>query len=98
MNPIPDMHIAENVPVRPEGMGRGVMDSEARKALDKYAQDHWGDLSDTDNLAQTMFNAGSRRAIEAMVQFSDLLPQVRRIEDRVRCLSALLQTFAEPLP
>lgn len=55
-------------------------------ALTRYAESHFGDLSDTTNLAETMFTAGFREAVTAMVQFQDLPEQMRRIEryvDRV---------------
>lgn len=59
-------------------------------AYTKYLLDHHGDLSDTENLALVFYNAGARQAIQNMVEFGDVIPQMHRIEGRFIRLLALL--------
>jgi len=63
------------------------------RAYRLYAERHHGDLSDTLNFGETMFNAGGRAAIEAMVSFGDVLPRLSHIERRIQAIKALLATM-----
>lgn len=65
--------------------------AEVQKAYDKYLIDHRGDLSDVQGLAETLFNAGARTAIAAMVSFSDLLPLVGGLERRIGKIRQVLE-------
>lgn len=60
-------------------------------AYRQYLEQHHGDLSDPESLAEVMFNAGSRNMADVMVAFSGIVPQLQRIEDRVRMLRELLE-------
>jgi hypothetical protein len=67
-------------------------------AYTKYVSDHHGDLSDVEGFASTMFNAGARHAVTAMVIFGDIVPQLHRIEGKVKALLELLEAFSEEEP
>lgn len=63
---------------------------EVRAALDRYLAMTYGDLSDTDRLAEFLYNAGWRECLAAMVTFQDLPGQIRRIEARVHDLGVVV--------
>ena len=67
----------------------GFTRDEIEQRYERYAREHHGEI-DIPGLCETMWNSGERRAIEAMTEFSDLLPQVGRIELRVRAIRRLL--------
>lgn len=71
-----------------------VLPAAVEAAYSKYLIDHHGDLSDSENLAEVLFNAGGRHAVTAMVEFGDVVPQLHRIEARVRRLLELLEAFS----
>lgn len=48
---------------------------------------------DPPRLATYMWNNGGRHAVKAMVEFGDIVPQLHRIEGRVRALLGLLEAF-----
>jgi hypothetical protein len=73
-------------------LGPMSMSTEAEQAYTKYVVDHHGEIDVTD-LAQTMFNAGGRTAVEAMIIFGDIVPQLHRIEARVRRLLEITEAF-----
>lgn len=63
-------------------------------AYKKYLADHYGDLSNPEELAEVLFNAGGRHAVTAMVAFGDIVPQLHRVEAKVRVLLELLEGFS----
>lgn len=69
------------------------MPAAVQAAYSKYVADHHGDLSDIEGLVATMWNAGGRHAVTAMVVFGDIVPQLNRIEGKVRVLLELLEAF-----
>jgi hypothetical protein len=71
------------------------MSNAVETAYTKYVSDHHGDLSDVEGFASTMFNAGGSHAIKAMVLFGDIVPQLHRIEGKVKALLELLEAFEE---
>jgi len=64
---------------------------EVRAALRRYSEMTFGDLSDTQRLAEFLYNAGWRQAVAAMVRFQDLPGQISRIEHRLHELGELMQ-------
>jgi hypothetical protein len=67
----------------------GFTRSEVQARYERYAREHHGEL-DIPNLCETMVTYGERRAIAAMTEFSDILPRISRIEQRVAAIRALL--------
>jgi hypothetical protein len=67
---------------------------EIQQRYELYARTHHGEI-DIVNLAETMFNAGERHAIQTMTEFSDILPRVGRIEERVAAIHRLLMAIRE---
>lgn len=63
------------------------------KAYRQYVEQHHGEINATE-LAEVMFNSGGRHAVTAMVTFGDIVPQLNRIEARVRALLTLLEAFS----
>ena len=68
---------------------------EIQQRYELYARTHHGEI-DIVNLCETMFNAGERNAIQAMTEFSDILPRVSRIEERIAAIHRLLQAIRDP--
>jgi hypothetical protein len=64
---------------------------DVKVAYDNYVRSHFGDVSDTLGLAETLYNAGARNALAASVAFSDILPQLRRLEVRIHLLADALE-------
>lgn len=64
---------------------------EVRAALRRYTEMTFGDLSDTERLAEFVYNAGWREAVAAMVRFQDLPGQISRIESRLHELGELVR-------
>lgn len=69
------------------------MSPEIERAYKQFVEQHWGEV-DPILLAITMFNAGGRHAVKAMVEFGDIIPQLHRIEGRVRVLLEMLEAFS----
>jgi hypothetical protein len=67
-----------------------VLPPEVDKAYQHYVESHFGDLSDPQGLALTMWNAGGRHAVEAMSVFGDVLPRLSHMELRIQAMRALL--------
>lgn len=65
----------------------------AETAYKQYLTSNFGDLSNTRELAQVLFNAGARTAIQASVEFNDLAPRLERYEQRVHALRELFESF-----
>ncbi len=70
------------------------MPADVARAYRHYVESHWGEI-DVPELATVMFAVGGRTALAASVQFSDIVPQLNRIEARVRALLELLEAFGE---
>lgn len=64
---------------------------EARAALKRYAEMTFGDLSDTERMAEYVYNVGWRDAVAFMVAFRDLGGSLDRIERRVHDLGELVR-------
>ncbi len=58
----------------------------------QYLEDNHGDLSDLPRLCEVMANFGARCAMENMVIFSDIMPQLSRIEKQIRYIRSMLDT------
>ena len=67
----------------------GFTREEVRARYERYAREHHGEI-EIGNLCETMVAFGERRAIQTMTEFSDILPQVSRIELRVQAIRRLL--------
>jgi hypothetical protein len=78
-----------------EAVSAGFRRPEVQERYERYAREHHGDLDDLPNLAETMFNAGERHAIRVMEQFSDILPRLSHIEERVAEARRLLLALWE---
>jgi hypothetical protein len=70
-------------------LASGFTRDEVETRYERYAREHHGDI-DIPGLCETMVAFGERRAIATMTEFSDILPQVSRIELRVKAIRALL--------
>ena len=66
------------------GLTESVISPSARAALDRYVASHHGDLSNTDELADTMFRAGGNQAIKAMEEFADITGRLDRLAERIQ--------------
>lgn len=67
----------------------GFTRDEVEKRYERYAREHHGEV-DIPGLCETMVAFGERRAIQAMTEFSDILPRVSRIEERIKAVHQLL--------
>jgi hypothetical protein len=73
---------------------QGALTAEAATAYKRYLEMTYGDLTDTERLAQYMFSVGFREAIAAMVGFQDLPDQARRLERRIAGIADILERYA----
>jgi hypothetical protein len=71
---------------------------ECRRAYDRYVQAQWGDVTDVERLAETMFNAGGRTAVEAMVTFNNLIPRFDALELQIKRIRNVLEAFQSEVP
>lgn len=71
------------------------MPAAVEAAYKQYLASHFG-VIDVPELAEVMFNAGGRTAVEAMVIFGDIVPQLHRVEARVKRLLELAEAFSLP--
>ena len=67
----------------------GFTRAEVQARYERYAREHHGEI-DMPGLCETMWNAGERHAIQAMTEFSDILPRISHIEVRVHAIRRLL--------
>lgn len=65
----------------------------AEAAYKQYLTSNFGDLSNTRELAQVLFNAGARTAIQASVEFNDIEGRLSRLEQRTHALGQLFEGF-----
>ena len=72
----------------------GFTDPEVEARYRRFLQDNWGEI-DIPRLCEVFANFGGRRAVEAMVVFSDLPPLVRRIEQSCARIRSLLEGMTD---
>jgi hypothetical protein len=65
-----------------------------RRRYERYMQDHHGEL-DVANLCETMANWGANRMFQSMVTFSDIGPQLGRLEHRLAEMRAVVESMSE---
>jgi len=66
-----------------------VMPPDVQKAYDHYVESHWGDLTDTAALAETMYRAGGRHMLETTAAFSGIGSRLAQVESQIRVLREL---------
>jgi hypothetical protein len=69
---------------------------EVQKLYDRWIADHYGEI-DMELLCTSMYNAGARNTVTAMVAFGDLSNQLNRMETRVVGTVANMRAVLESL-
>lgn len=64
-----------------------------QKRYEQYARDHHGEI-DMANLCETMANWGANRMFQSMVTFSDIGPQLGRLEHRLAEMRAVVESMS----